>query len=100
MSVAELWAQAKTVDWQAMVFFFLLSIVCDAWGKQWHMVGIVSLWLLTLGLIEILAVEQTGKTVSQWQIIWQGHSVRDYWLSWVGQYAKVSAMIFFMLHMK
>lgn len=100
MSVAELWATFGTIDWQAMVSCFLISIICDAWGKQWHMAGLVALWLILLAIFEIICVKQTGHTMSQWQVAWQKYSVRDYWLSWIGQYAKVSAMIFFMLHMK
>lgn len=100
MSVAELWATFGTIDWQAMVTCFLISIICDAWGKQWHMAGLVTCWLLFLAGYEIWCVRQTHHTMSQWQVIWQTQSVRDYWLSWIGQYAKVSAMIFFMLHMK
>lgn len=64
------------------------------------MVGIVLCWMIILGLFELLCVQQTGETVSEWQVAWQAKSVRDYYLSWIGQYAKVSAMIYFMLHMK
>lgn len=100
MSIAEKWITDPTINVHAMVFFFLLSIGCDWWGKQYHMAGTVACWMLVLATYELLSVGQTHKTMSQWQVIWQGQSVRDYWLSWIAQYAKVSAMICFMLHMK
>lgn len=100
MSIAEQWIKDPTINVHAMIFFFLLSITCDAWGKQWHMVAVVVGWMIWLGSIEGLSIYQTTKTVSQNQVIWQGMSVRDYWLSWIAQYSKVSAMICFILHMK
>jgi hypothetical protein len=93
MSIAEQWVKEGTISWIPVVVFFLLAAGFYAWGKQWHMATYVALIVvLGLGVMELICKMQTGKTMSQWEVIWSGQSVRDYILSWCGHASLLMAI--------
>lgn len=100
MSIAETLAKEGSISWIPIVVFFALAMGCLFWGKQWFLGGYVAYVLIGLGVFELWSKLHHGKTMSQDFIIWAGHSMRDYSLSWVALTFLVMAILALTHHLK